>query len=231
MYFAESERLEEVYEKRNNGLYTHFDQGQLYLVQQQDREMLGTLRSIGLSAKKLARMRIFEVGCGTGYLLRNLIQWGADPRLCAGADIRSSAIERGKRISPNLRMFYADCSDTGELADCYDLVLQNIVFSSVPREHLRRSLAREMVRITKPGGAILWCDLRYNNPRNQEVRAVGKNELMRLFDDCKLHSCKPILLAPPIARKLANISKMMCDILYFFPFLRGHYLAVFFKPT
>lgn len=227
---VESQRLEEAYEERDGGLYTYFDEGHLYLVQQQDREMLCTLRTLGINAAKLARMRIFEVGCGTGDLLRNFVRWGADPRLCVGADLRASAIKRGKMISPNIRMFHADCSDTTENSAFYDLVLQNIVFSSVLRDDFRQSLAREMIRITRPGGIIIWCDLRYNNPRNPNVRAVGKRELIKLFDGCKLDVCKPILLVPPIAKRLAPASRNLCDLLYIFRPLRGHYLASFRVP-
>jgi len=227
---GERRRLEAAYGKRDPAPYSYFNRGQLHLIQQQDREMLAALRRIGASGEQLGRMDVFEVGCGSGHLLRKLVSWGADPQRCAGADIRPDVIERGGRLNPHIRLFHADCRDTGEDAQRYDLVLQNIVFSSVLQPDLREALAREMVRITRPGGVIWWCDLRYRNPRNPDVVGIGKKELLGLFADCRLEFLRPILLVPPLARRLAPISKMACDLLYLLPFLRGHYVATFRKP-
>jgi len=226
----ERRRVEEAYERRVTTPYTYFNPGQLYVVQQQDREILSALRRLGVGANELAEMQIFEVGCGSGHLLRKLVSWGASPQRCAGADIRASAIDRGNAVSPNIRLFHADCVDTGEEPNRYDLVVQNLVFSSVLDGTIREELAREMIRITRPGGIILWCDLRYGNPRNPDVAPIRKPELLELFDGCTLESCRSILLVPPLARRLAPMSTILCDLLAHIPFLRGHLLAAFRKP-
>ena len=188
------------------------------------------LRALGIDPPALAELRIFEVGCDTGDLLRSFVRWGAKPEHCAGADIRAAAVERGQALSPNIRLFEADCVETGEPAGAHDLVVQNIMFSSVLDGEIRRALAREMVRITRPGGVILWCDIRYGNPRNPHVVPIRKPELLELFDGCTLEVCRSILLVPPLARRLAPVSTILCDLLAHVPFLRGHLLAAFRKP-
>ena len=226
----ERRRLEAAYRERDPAPYSYFNRGQLYLIQQQSRETLAALRRLGVGTERLGRMDVFEVGCGSGHFLRELVSWGADPSKCAGADIRPDVIERGCEVNPNIRLFHADCTDTGEDAERYDLVVQNIVFSSVLQSDIREALAREMVRIARPGGVIWWCDLRYRNPRNHDVVGIGKKELLGLFADCRLELLRPILLVPPLARRLAPVSRTACDLLYLLPFLRGHYLATFRKP-
>lgn len=228
---SERQRMEEVYARRDAKPYSYFNPGQLWLIQQQEREMLGALRRLGVGSQELRTLKIFEVGCGSGHLLRQIVQWGADPRLCSGADIRGSAIERGKQISPTIRIYQGDCSRTLEPSSEYDLVVQSTVLSSVLREDLRHALAREVIRITRPGGLILSCDVRFDNPNNANVRKVTKSDLLRLFHGCKLELCKPILLVPPVARRVGRLlSTRLCDLLSVLPFLRGHYLAVFRKP-
>lgn len=230
MTAGEADRIEEAYGKRDATPYTCFNPGQLCLIQQQERAMLRILRSGGIDAKSISSTRIFEVGCGTGDLLRSLIRWGADPANCAGADIRRSVIEHGRIVSPNIRLFEADCIDTAEPDGAWDLVVQNILFSSVLDKDIRAALAREMIRIAQPGGLILWCDLRVGNPRNPDVVPIRKGELIELFAGCEPQVCRPVLLAPPIARKLAPISTVLCDVLAALPFLCGHYIATFRKP-
>jgi len=230
MTAGEADRIEEVYRKRDATPYTHFNPGQLCLIQQQERAMLRALRAGGIDANSIGLARIFEVGCGTGDMLRSFVRWGAGPANCAGADIRAGAIKRGRAVSPNISLFQADCVDTAEPDGAYDLVVQNIVFSSVLEKDIRAALAREMIRIARPGGLILWCDLRVGKPRNPDVVPTRKDELIRLFAGCELEACRPVLLAPPIARKLAPVSTVLCDVLAALPFLCGHYIATFRKP-
>jgi len=229
MTASEADRIEEVYGRRDTTPYTCFNPGQLCLIQQQERAMLRVLRAGGIDAKSIGSVRLFEVGCGTGDLLRSFVRWGADPANCAGADIRPAAAERGRAISPNIRLFEADCVDTAEPDGAWDLVVQNLVFSSVLDKDIRAALAREMIRITRPGGLILWCDLRVGNPRNPDVAPIRRRELIGLFAGCELQVCRPVLLAPPIARKLAPVSTILCDMLAALPFLCGHYVAAFRK--
>lgn len=229
MTSREDSRVEAAYRRRDNSVYSRFNPGQLYLVHQQEREFLRALGSVGIDGEKLSRFRIFEVGCGSGGMLRSFERWGADPSLCSGADIRQDVIELGRKISPNIELFRADCADTGMNASSYDMVVQNITFSSVLDGAHRKAMAREMARIVVPGGLVVWCDLRYDNPRNPDVVGIGKRELKGLFPDCRCELCKPVMLVPPLARRLARVSRCLCDLLYLFPWLRGHYLAVFRK--
>ena len=76
----------------------------------------------------------------------------------------------------------------------------------------------------QPGGMILWYDLRMNNPRNANVRAVSEQEMTGLFPDCTIHA-ERLTLAPPIARAVAPLSTVSCELLALIPWLRTHTLA------
>jgi hypothetical protein len=69
-----------------------------------------------------------------------------------------------------------------------------------------------------------------NNPRNPDVRGVGRQELHRLFPTCTIEH-RRVTLAPPVALRLARRSNSLCSLLDMVPLLRTHYLAVITRPA
>ncbi|MDI6716569.1 MAG: SAM-dependent methyltransferase, partial [Actinomycetota bacterium] len=88
--------------------------------------------------------------------------------------------------------------------------------------------AKSMLRVVKNDGIIIWYDFRYDNPRNPDVQGVKKAEIHELFPNCKI-DLKRITLAPPLARAIAPISVIACQILEKIPLLCTHYLGVIKK--
>jgi hypothetical protein len=46
---------------------------------------------------------------------------------------------------------------------------------------MARNVARSMIRVLRPGGAVIWYDIRYPNPWNHHLRALTKGRIRRLF--------------------------------------------------
>jgi SAM-dependent methyltransferase len=110
----------------------------------------------------------------------------------------------------------------------FDLVLQSTVFTSILDAEVRRAVAREMLRVLRPDGAILWYDYHVNNPRNPDVRRVGRGEIEALFPGCRLE-LRRVTLAPPITRLLAARAWTLCQMVAGVPWLRTHYLGLVWK--
>src|SRR5206468_12139162 len=110
----------------------------------------------------------------------------------------------------------------------FDVISQFVVFTSILDWSLKQQIAAEMLRVLKPSGVILWYDFRMNNPRNAQVRGIGRAEVERLFPLCniRLHS---LLLAPPVASMIVPRSTRLASMLERVPFLRTHYLGLI-KP-
>ncbi len=71
---------------------------------------------------------------------------------------------------------------------------------------------------------LLWFDFHVNNPRNPDVRGVGRREIKEIFpgcDVCLLHTT----LLPPVAKRLAPCSLLLCEILAKIPLLCTHYVG------
>ena len=222
---AEAARIHAVYARREGGARYRWDSaGQLFMMQELEHRMLRALGRHG--CLPLADRRILEIGCGTGHFLRELVKWGADPALVVGIDLLEERLRQARRLSPpGITFECRNAAATGFTAAAFDLVLQMTVFTSIMSPDLRRRVAAEMLRVLTPKGAIIWYDFRMNNPRNPDVRRVGKGEIRQLFPGCSVRF-EAVTLAPPLARALAPHSRTLCAMLNTVPFLRTHYLAV-----
>ncbi len=89
-------------------------------------------------------------------------------------------------------------------------------------------MAREITRVLTPGGALLWYDFAVNNPRNPNVRKVGREELRALFPELR-GRIRSATLAPPLTRMVAPRSWVAATLLEALPPLHTHLLAVLVK--
>lgn len=151
------------------------------------------------------------------------------PTSLSGIDLLPDRVETAMSISPNID--FRCCSAEALPYDdrSFDIVMQFTVFTSILDHQMKRDISREILRVLKPDGIILWYDYHMNNPKNPDVRGVKKKEIYELFPDCDIH-LKRITLAPPLTRLIAPYSIILCQILEKFPLLCTHYLRIIRKP-
>lgn len=195
--------------------------GQLYLIQQRQRELLSLFRREGFES--LSDKRILEVGCGSGGVLRELLWIGAKPTLLNGVELLDWRLAEAKTATPNLPLVNADGRYLPYADHSFDLVLQFTVFSSILDEEVKQAIAAEMRRVVRPNGLIVWYDF-WLNPKNKQTRGILPAEIRKLFSDCRC-DLRRITLAPPIARRLAPLSWLGCHLLESSRIFNTHYLA------
>jgi len=233
LYDDAEARIKLAYERRRHSvltplLDTYARPGNLFYYQSRERQVVELLRrNFG---RDLQSVKVLDVGCGTGYWLRDLIKWGVAPENLAGVDLLEESVAEARQRCPNgVRI---DCESAARLAfedGAFDLVLQALVFTSILDASLKKQVAREILRVLRPGGALLWYDFTFNNPRNPDVAGVQRREIRELFPNCRL-TLKRTTLAPPLARALAPYSWLACYLLEKVPFLCTHYLGMIHKP-
>lgn len=189
--------------------------------QELDRAMLGILRD---HFETLEDKKILDVGCGIGYFLRLLVSYGARPVNCVGVDMLASRTEIAKSLNPAMEFHTGDAANLNYPSQCFDVVHQSTVFSSIKNMALKKAVAEEMLRVLKPDGIILWYDFFYNNPGNSDVKRVRKKEIKELFHPSSI-TFRRMTLAPPIARLISAISPLAWALLSKVSFLCSHYLA------
>jgi SAM-dependent methyltransferase len=225
---VEEARIRAAYARRQGGSrYSWFHPGHLFIMQGRERQVLALLQRHGF--EPLHVKKILEIGCGTGYWLREFVKWGARPENITGIDLLSDRVTEAKWLAPaavNIR-----CGSAAALSfpdSTFDLVLQSTVFTSALDPELRQRMASEMLRVVKGEGLILWYDYHVNNPWNPDVSGVKRQEIYKLFADCRIE-LRRITLAPPLVRSLAPYSWLACYILEKMPLFCTHYLGVIRK--
>lgn len=207
--------------------YRWEDPAYVFMMQSLERQALRLFRQHRLLPLK--GKQVFELGCGTGYWLRQLVKWGAEPERITGLDLLPERLAESRSLGPPDSMLV--CGSAGQLpfpAGSFDLVLQSTVFSSITASETRRVAAAELLRVLGKSGTIVWYDFFVRHPRNPDVRAMRRQEIHRLFPDCRIR-LRRVTLAPPISRALAAYFLPLCGILERFPLLRTHYLGVIRK--
>jgi ubiquinone/menaquinone biosynthesis C-methylase UbiE len=225
---AEEDRIKSAYAKRcPTSLYSWFNSGQLFRIQQLERQILTTLRSRGICP--FTDKTILEIGCGNGYWLREFVKWGATPNNITGVDLLHDRVARAKELCP--QGVEIQCANATSLAihdRSFDLVCQFTVFTSVLDWNTKKLMALEMLRVAKEAGTIIWYDYHTNNPRNRDVRGIRKREITELFPGCDIE-LQRVTLAPPLARFLAPYSWLTCYAIEHLKVFNTHYLGVIRK--
>jgi len=226
---VEEARIRTAYAKRQRDdvRYSWFSPGYLFMMQERERRLLTLLRRHGFTF--LDTYKILEIGCGTGYWLREFIKWGARPENIIGVDLLSDRVTEAKTLCPEA--VQVQCGSAATLTfpgATFDLVLQSTVFSSVLDSRMQRQMASEMLRVVKSDGLILWYDYHVNNPWNADVRGVARRAIHQLFPGCRIQ-LQRLTLAPPLLRLLAPYSWLACYLLGKVPWFCTHYLGVIRK--
>jgi SAM-dependent methyltransferase len=118
------------------------------------------VRSIGVEKG----MKVLDLGCGDGTTGIPEAMLGAD---VLGVDIASNLVEAGNRRAQeagltNLRFQVGDATNLQELKDqTFDLVVSIFGAMFAPRPF---DVAKEMVRVTRPGGRIVMGNWIPNDP-------------------------------------------------------------------
>ena len=226
---VEEARIRTAYAKRQRDdvRYSWFSPGYLFFMQERERRLLTLLRQHGFTF--LDTYKILEIGCGTGYRLREFIKWGARPENITGVDLLSDRVTEAKTLCPEA--VQVQCGSAATLTfpgATFDLVLQSTVFSSVLDSRMQQQMASEMLRVVKSDGLILWYDYHVNNPWNADVRGVARRAIHQLFPGCSIQ-LQRLTLAPPLLRLLAPYSWLACYLLGKVPWFCTHYLGMIRK--
>jgi ubiquinone/menaquinone biosynthesis C-methylase UbiE len=226
----ERERIRGVYARRVQTVpadrYSRFHPANLCTIAEREQAMTALLRSGGLES--LADVRILEVGCGRGAMLRHLLNYEAQPGRLYGLDLREEQTHEAHRLGPHLQFTCADAANLPFASESFDLILQFTVFTSIVNDGIKRKMAAECLRVLVPGGKILWYDFFFNNPWNNDVRGIGRAEIRRLFPRCSIR-CRRVTLLPPLARYVAPLSPAFYHILATLRILSTHYLCLLEK--
>jgi ubiquinone/menaquinone biosynthesis C-methylase UbiE len=164
--------------------------------------------------------RLLDVGCGDGTLIGAVLRRWLDVD-ATGVDLLADRIDEARRSVPDATFIVASADVLPLDPATFDVVTAITLFSSIPSADMERSAAAEIGRVLRPGGWLVWYDLRYDNPSNPEVHGLSARRLGELFPGWDQH-LRSITLAPPVARRLGLLTSTAYPILHAIPPLRSH---------
>lgn len=193
--------------------------------------MLVQILRKNLRSAPAGEAKCLEIGCGSGDNLLQLISLGFAPNNLVGNELLENRVASARAQLPAaVTVLAGDALAINLPQSAFDIVYQSTVFSSILDDGFQQTLAAAMWRWVKPGGAVLWYDFTYNNPRNADVRGVTVSRLKALFPDAQ-PKIRRVTLAPPIGRLLAKTSPHLLPLVNgCMPFLRTHIWAWIEKP-
>jgi len=224
----ELNRLKQIYKKYDQeSKYREFysvSKGAQYNYKQRSSKIKQILSRKGI-LQKLLTSKILEIGCAGGWVLEEFHQFGAKAKRLYGIDIRKNSLRRGKDKYPFFHYTQADATYLPFQKHSFDIGITYTVFSSLFDTQMKRNIGKELLRVIKPEGIILWYDVRYPNPFNPHTIHENKVAIRSYFPDCSIEWFSMTLI-PHIARLFAPISWRLCAILEQVSFMRSHYFAI-----
>lgn len=229
---GEEDRIRRVYaDYRSGGAGSRWSQdnpGYRRLVEERRAVQAEVLAAAGM--RTLAERRVLDVGCGGGAELAALVKWGADPKRLFGVDLLPDRVQAARASFPEIDFRTGNAEHLDYPDGAFDLVMCFTVISSILDRQMAAQVAGEMARVTRPGGGVLWYDLRYSNPANPNVVGVPARRLRELFPRFDL-KVRAISLLPPIARRLGPATPVLYPLLSALPPFRSHLIGFLRAPS
>jgi len=171
-----------------------------------DRANIRALQHMDLERESA---RILDVGCGNGVSLLQMLRLGFDPRRMSGIDIDEERIAQARERLP-LADFRCTTAEAMPYANgAFDIVMESTMFVLMPSEETARRIAKEMVRVTRPGGYLMLIDWRYSKPGSDVYMAMNPKRIAALFDvgaSTEVLTRERGALVPPLGRRLSRFT-------------------------
>lgn len=228
---AEASAVRERYARRQTrDSYSMLNLAHCLAIQERERAILAGL-AYRLRGRTINELALLEVGCGTGTNLLEFLRMGFAPEKLCGLELLHERVIQASRVLPDsVRLLRGDAL-MAPIEECsQDIVYQSVVFSSLLDESFQAALATRLWSWVRPGGAVLWYDFIYDNPRNPDVRGVRLRRVRQLFPNVTMRVHR-LTLAPPISRPLCRYAPWMHPLANAIPFLRTHVLCWLEKPA
>jgi len=184
----ELERIEQRYRERDasealTGFWTLRNPVVLHLAQERERAVLRAFSRAGVDLRGL---RWLDVGCGLGVEFPNCLRWGAGVDQLVGVDLMHQRLVTA-REQTGVALAQASASQLPFADTSFDIVSQNVVFSSIVDAGVRAAVAGEMLRVLRPSGHVLWYDAERTRGNDPHFKALPQDEVTRLFPGVDWH--------------------------------------------
>jgi SAM-dependent methyltransferase len=228
---TEAERIAQAYRSRDQSAIKRWDLGNAgnrRILAERRRLTTRLLEEAGWLP--LGERRVLDVGSGNGAELAWFREVGARDANLVGIDLLPERVEAARQSFPGLDFRAGNAERLPFPDSSFDLVVACTLFSSILDEGMAGGIAREIQRVMRPGGGLLWYDFRYDSPSNPNVRGVGERRIRSLFPQLSGELIR-LTLVPPLARRLGPLTPAAYPVLAAIPPLRSHLCGLLRKSA
>lgn len=171
-----------------------------------DRANIRALQHMDLDRESA---RILDVGCGNGIGLIQMLRLGFDAKRMSGIDIDEDRIAQAHERLPLSDVRCGDAQHMPYADGSFDIVMESTMFVLMPSEETARNIAKEMVRVARPGGYLMLIDWRYSKPGSDVYKAMNAGRIAELFDvgnATDVITREKGALVPPLGRRLSRFT-------------------------
>lgn len=177
---------------------------------------------------QLNSFKVLDFGCGSGRLIRDLIEFGVKTDSIRGLEIDQKLIDQAFNFLP-IDIYHKFNGIEIPFSDStFDMVCQSTVFSSIADDNFRHHLAQELLRVTKKEGYILWWD-KLNTTDFAGQESLKLDELFKDQNIKKIETGRKPLPSKNI-RKLKGFGTIIGKLADFFLYFRVSHVAALIGP-
>jgi ubiquinone/menaquinone biosynthesis C-methylase UbiE len=171
---------------------------------------------------------ILDAGCGTGWLLRALVEAEVRPERLHGIDIQPERVTAARRAVPGAEIDAGDVRHLPFPDESFTVVVQLTLLSSLGSHRAIREALGEGMRVLAPGGLLLVYEPRVPNPLNRHTLMVRDRDLEA--GGIRSREQVSLTVLPALARRLGDRTQARYERLARVPFLRTHRLISYRPP-
>lgn len=157
------------------------------------------------AGQQLSLGTVLDVGCGNGWLLRELAQRRGGSQHLHGVDLLEGRVSDARRAVPGVKIEVADARALPYPERSFDVVLMITLLSSLPDSASVSQAVSEGLRVLSGGGILLSYEPRLPNPFNPFTRFISRRELERAAGaNGNAVRRRAVTVFPPLARRLGG---------------------------
>lgn len=175
------------------------------------------------------RKKVLDVGTGAAEILFFFLKHGITLKNIFGLELLLLRAEKVKKKYGFFQFLNANGENIPFADKCMDIITLTYVFSSIIEDKMCYNIGKEMLRVIKDDGIIIWYDSYGGKKLSENTRSYKENDIKQFFPDCE-YEFKRIGLGKIFNKRIEKYSWLIADVVSaIFPFLNCMQLCIIKK--
>lgn len=175
------------------------------------------VEKIIVGRQDVSSLKILDLGCGDGKVLRDLLSWKLRPENLYGIDVSHFIIDYARKLSSSEMNFVQGTLDELPFENQqFDIILSRGVLQHIKDEETMNKVSSQIQRILKPEGTMIFYEafsVTFGNKFFSDTTLNRTAEDYRKFFPAYQIECQPFLLSHSyLMENQTNLAKLYTEI-------------------